>query len=124
MYKNYGDRNFFEHGILADDEHSDSVISLIRCEPYPDEEDLYQFAKMDVDVDDPWIDRKAVMDYAGMKEFDPVEFAIAASDYYSWENFGASSYGVFYDWQHMTKAEIRQALKGELIAYDHLDPII
>ena len=29
-----------------------------------------------------------------------------------------------YDWQHMTKAEIRQALKGELIAYDHLDPII
>ena len=64
------------------------------------------------------------MDYAGMKEFDPVEFAIAASDYYSWENFGASSYGVFYDWQHMTKSEIRQALKGELIAYDHLDPII
>lgn len=124
MYINYGDRNFFEHGILIDNEHSDSVIFLIRCEPYPDEEDLYQFAKIEVDVDDFWIDRKAVMAYAGMKEFDPVGFAVAASDYYSWDNFGASSYGVFYDWQRMTKTDIKNAIKGELIASDNLDPII
>ena len=124
MYINYGDKNFFEHGILVDSEHSDSVISLIRCEPYADEEDLYECARLEVDVNDQWIDRKAVMDYAGMTEFDPVEFAIAATDYYPWDEFGAWSCNVAYDWMRMTKADIKRMLKGELIASDNLDPIV
>lgn len=120
MYRNYGDKDFFEHGVLADTDHSDTVIDLIRCEPYLDEEDHYQYARMQVDIEDPWIDRKAVMSYAGMTEnkFDPVGFAVAAADYYGWNCFGADDYGVFYNWRDMDRASIEKELSHEWITLD------
>ena len=32
MYINHGDKNFFEHGILVDSEHSDTLIDM---RPHP-----------------------------------------------------------------------------------------
>lgn len=52
MYRNYGDKDFFENGVLVDTEHSDTVFPMLLCRPYPDEEDLYQFGEVEVDLDD------------------------------------------------------------------------
>lgn len=121
MYINYGDKNFFEYGRLVDSEHSDTVLQVICCNPYPDEEDKYQFAECEVDINDMWIDKEAVMSYIGMTEetFNPIQYAIGCIDYYGAENFGALSYA--YDWTNMKKADICEILKYRLIANDNLD---
>lgn len=121
MYLNYGDKNFFENGILVDTEHSDRVFPMLLCRPYADEEDLYQFGMCEVDITDPWIDKKAVMEFVGMSEknFDPVQFAIGCTSFYSWDNFGSMNYA--YDWMRMSKNDICEILKYQLIASDNLD---
>lgn len=124
MYKNYGDKNFFEYGVLVDNDHSDTEIDIIRCLPYPepdeDGNDIYQFNEMTVDITDEWIDRKAVMDFIGMTEdtFDPVQFAIGCTDWYSWDNFGLP---YAYDWQRMDRNSICDILRHRMIASDGLD---
>lgn len=110
MYKNYGDVDFFERGVLIDDNHTDSEFDMLRCEPYTDEEDLFMFAPLHVDVNDGWIEIEDVLDYAGIINFDPVEYAIACTDYYSWDNFMSIDYGATYDWQRMTKHQIQDTL--------------
>lgn len=121
MYINYGDKNFFEKGVLVDNEHSDTVFQIIICNPYSDEENLYQFGEVEVDITDSWIDRKSVMDYIGMTEdkFDPIQYAIGCIEYYGAAEFGAISYA--YDWMHMTKEDICDILKYRMIASDNLD---
>lgn len=120
MFRNIGRKDFFEHGILIDTYHSDTEYDLIRCEPYPDEEDHYQYAKMHVDLESPWIDRRAVLESAGMTEdnYDSEMFAVALTDYYGWGKFGADDYGVFYDWRNMDRASIEKELSHEFIAAD------
>lgn len=121
MYMNYGDKDFFEHGILVDAEHSDTEFPILHCMPYPGEEDLFQFGDCRVDITDSWIEKQAVMDYIGMKkaEFDPVQFAIGCIMYYGAENFGALSYA--YDWRQMKRRDIEEILKYRIIASDNLD---
>ena len=36
MYRNYGDKNFFENGVLVDTDHSDTAFPMLLCRPYPD----------------------------------------------------------------------------------------
>lgn len=125
MYRNYGDRNFFEHGILADSDHSDTVIDLLLCEPYSDEEDLYCFARVQVDLEDAWIDWDMIQsitgyDHSDQANTDPVDAAIAAVSCYSWDNFGAADYGVSYDWQRMTRNGICKELRDYQIAWDEV----
>lgn len=121
MYVNYGDKDFFERGRLVDSEHSDSVMDILVCEPYSDEEDLYQFGECSVDITDNWINKKAVMDFIGMsvESFDPISYAMGCIDYYGMENFGAISYA--YDYAHMTREDIKDILKYRLIASDNLN---
>lgn len=121
MYKNYGDYNFFERGVLVDTEHSNTCFPMLLCRPYDDVENLFQFGDVEVDIEDTWIDRNAVMDFIGMNEdtFDPVQFAIGCTDYYSWDNFGAgNSYS--YDWRRLDRKSICDILKHYLIATDNL----
>lgn len=122
MYRNYGDVNFLEHGCLIDSEHSDTVFDMLLCEPYSDEEDMYQFAHVQVDIEDPWINREGVMNDIGMTEdtFDPIFFARGCVSYYSWDNFGAADYGVTYNWQRCDEKTIREELKHCMIAWDNL----
>lgn len=46
MFKNYGDRDFFEEGILIE-QQSLSQFTLLRCNPVQDQEDRYEFARLD-----------------------------------------------------------------------------
>lgn len=121
MYINYGDKNFFERGRLVDSEHSDSVLDILVCDPYDDEEDLYKFGECSVDITDSWIDKQAVMDFLGMDSdsFNPIEYALGCIDFYGIENFGACNYT--YDYMHMRKEDIKDILKYRLIATDNLD---
>jgi hypothetical protein len=121
MYRNYGDVNFFECGILVDDEHSDTEFNILYCRPYDDEEDMYEFGDCQVDITDSFIQKDIVMNYIGMTEetFDPVQYAIGCLDYYGIENFGAMSYA--YDFMHMTKKEICDILKHRSIGSDNLN---
>ena len=123
MYVNHGDKNFFDVGILVDTEHSDTVFDMLLCKPYEDEEDLFQFAHVQVDIEDDWIEREKVMNFCGMTEedFDPVQFAIGCTDWYPWENFGAGSFAYSYDWTHMTRKQIYKELRNYLIASDNLE---
>ena len=127
MYHNYGDVNFFEHGVLVDIDHEYDPeagrreVSIIRCEPYSDEENLYQFGELTVDIDDSWIDRAAVMGFIGMTEEDfvPIEFAIGCTDYYSWDNFGAELYDA--DWRQVGREYVCEFLKYRAIDPDGID---
>lgn len=121
MYINYGDRNFFELGCLVDSEHSDTVFDMILCRPY-DDEPMYQFAHVQVDIEASWIDKERVMSYIGMtnETFDPIRYAIGCTDYYGWDNFGAADYGVSYNWQQVDAETILKEVKGYLIAWDNL----
>lgn len=118
MYKNYGDRNFFEYGLLVDAEHSDTEFSILYCMPYCDEEDKYFFADCTVDINDNWINRELILMTCGMSEgkFDPVEFACACVFVYGAENFSSP-----YNGYTFTRKEIEERLKYYMIASDNLD---
>lgn len=100
MYKNYGDVNFFEYGIYVK-ELGNNEFSILKCMPSDDE--MYGFGELVVSIDDGWIDKDAVMSYAGMENFDSIMFAIACTDYYAWENFGS--------FKRLTKKEVEENLK-------------
>ena len=131
MYRNYGDRNFFERGVLVDSDHSDTIFDILICRPYGDEDDLYQFGHCSVDITDEWIDRNAVASYLGMdiKNSDvlslkldgAIQFAIGCIDYYGPENFGIDDYSYSYDWRQADKALIKHELRNYMIAYDNLE---
>lgn len=120
MYNNYGDKNFFEYGLLIDSEHSDTVFDMLVCRPYPDEEDLFRFARLHVDVEDTWINWDYVREFTGSPLDSPLERAREVIECYSWDNFGAADYGVSYDWQRMTREQIKKELRRFLIAHDNL----
>lgn len=68
MYENYGDQNFFEYGMLVDTSVTGTEYPILYCMPYSDKEGVYLFADCTVNVEDTWIDRKAVMNFIGMDE--------------------------------------------------------
>lgn len=111
MYKNYGDKNFFESGRMVEPSDKKDVFSFLYCEPYQGEENVYLFGDGQVDISDDWIDRKAVMGFIGMTEetFTPVAYASGCLDYYGLENFGVEHYA--YDWRRMNRSEILDILQ-------------
>ena len=126
MFMNYGDYDFFENGVLIDTEHTYEPengrreLTMLRCMPYDDNENRYMFGELYIDIDDSWIDRPAVMSFLGMTEetFDPIQFAIGLTDWYSWDNFGAELYDA--DWQDVDRDYIEDFLRHRLIAIDNL----
>lgn len=118
-WKNYGDVNFFEYGTLVSQE-SETEFRILRCLPYSDHEDMFQFAELFVDISDDWIDREEVERYADCnRETAPMYYAVACTDYYRWDNFGAINYA--WDWQHMTRKEIEEILKSRGIHWQNID---
>lgn len=122
MYINFGSYNFFEHGVLVDAEHSDTIFDILRCEPYDDEDDLFMFAHLQVNIEDERINRPQVMSCIGMTEatFDPIQYAIACTNYYDWDHFGAADI-YQYNWQQADRETIERELNNYLIASDNLD---
>ena len=121
MYRNFGDKNFFEYGVLVDNEHSDHEYQMLVCMPNPDLENIFMFANITVDIEDSWIDQNIIEQYSGKtKEEDPVEYAIACYEYYGAQNFGAYS-NTAYDWQHADKELIKKELRNYQIAWDEVE---
>lgn len=122
MYQNFGDRNFFDYGMLVDTNPDGSEYQILACLPFDEEKDRYLFGDCTVDISESWIDRKAVMHYIGMTEdeFDPICYAIGCMAYYDWENFGANHY-FSYDWRNMKKADICEILKHREIDSEGLN---
>lgn len=118
MFVNYGDRDFFECGVLVDADHSDTEFPILYCRPIDDEEDMYFFADCEVDIEDSWIDREDVMKFNGMNhdEFDPISFTIGCIEYYGAENFSSP-----FDGYTFNREEIESKLKNHWIATDNLD---
>lgn len=113
MYLNYGDVDFFEHGVLVQNriEHE---YDIIFCEPIYGSNDEYYFGEITVNTTDEWIDKKAVCDYIGMRDvFNELQYAIGCLDYYGAENFGTD----FNNWQYDKKG-IQEILKHRLIGFD------
>lgn len=90
MYKNYGDVNFLEYGLLVEEEKKNEIYKMIICRLYSDKENKYIYGSCYVDITDSWIEKNEVMDYIGMSEenFEPIQFAIGCIEYYSLEYFG------------------------------------
>lgn len=115
MYLSYGDVNFFEYGILVQN-NIEHEYDIIFCQPiYDSGKEEYYFGEITVNTTDDWIDRKAVCDYIGMNdEFNELQFAIGCLDYYGAENFGTD----FNNWQY-DKQAIKEYLKHKMICNDN-----
>ena len=117
MYTNFGDRNFFEYGVLVDVK-SYTEIKILYCRPFDGEEDLFLFADCEVDITDSWIDKGAIIDYTGLDEesIDIAQFAIGCVEYYGVENFSSP-----YNGYKFTREEIKEQLKYYSISSADLD---
>ena len=120
MYRSYGDRNFFDGGVLVEDNHDGDEYDILCCDPISDEEGYYQFGDCIVDINDRWIDRAAVCDSIGMSEdnFDGVLFAIGCINYYGIDNF-SSQYG--YDQHRVSKEDVCEILRYRDISPENLN---
>ena len=126
-YKNYGDKNFLEYGILVSEE-SATEFRIVMCRPYgdvdPEDGQIhYQFSENYVDINDSWIDKKAVESFCGSyAKNDPAHFAIACIEYYGPENFGADGNSYQYDWRNCTKEDVYAQIGAYVMdSYDDIN---
>lgn len=103
IFANYGDKNFLEYGtaveVYINDQlaivDTDDEIRILYCRPF-DDDDVYLFADCTVNINDTWIDKKAIMEFSGLDKIstvnEQIQFAIACIEYYGVDNF-SSPYG-------------------------------
>lgn len=117
MYLSYGDVNFFEYGLLVQN-NREHEYDIIFCQPIydtPNNEELFYFGEITVCTTDSWINKKAVCDYIGMNDvFNELQFAVGCFEYYGAENFGTD----FNNWQY-DRQTIKEYLKHKLICNDN-----
>ena len=118
MYKNFGDKNFFEYGILLDNDHSDTQFPILFCAPLCEEDEngnqLYHFADCYVDVDSEWFDFDAIESCCGSWDSNE-SLAIAALNYYGSNEFSDSWGDTIF-----TAEEIVEKLRNYHIDYSNL----
>ena len=94
MYKNYGDKNFFEYGRLVEqiNDHEFEVLVCEGAQPYEDDVriEVFPYAHCTVNINDNWIDKEKIFSFNGMTEdtFNPILYALDCIQYYGVENFG------------------------------------
>lgn len=94
MYKNYGDVNFFDYGVLVQcNENNENEYDIIKCSPDCDAENNYLLTMDCIDITEPWIDKHDVCGYIGLRdvsinytEEEKILFAIGVIDYYGTQN--------------------------------------
>lgn len=104
---NYGDKNFLDGGILQQkDLNSNTGFYILRCDPIPDTEGMYRLGRLYVDLSESWLDLDDHASFYGRSadELTPEDLAIAATDYYAWENF--SSGLAWLEPRQMTEKEV------------------
>jgi len=90
QWKAYGDINPLDHGGIWVQKESESCYRIVKFYPEESEENSSQLMDLYVDITDSWIEKDSVMSYIGMTEedFDPIQYAIGCTEYYSCANFG------------------------------------
>lgn len=95
-FVSYGDKNFMDGGILIQkDSVTNTAFYMLRCDPVSDTEGMYRFGRLYVDLSDSWLDLDDLASFYGRStdELEPEDLAIAATDYYAWENFSSGLAG-------------------------------
>ena len=106
-FVSYGDKNFMDGGILIKkDSTFKTAFYILRCDPISDTEGMYRFGRLYVDISDSWLDLDDLAAFYGRSadELAPEDLAIAATDYYAWENFSSGIAGT--EPQQMTEKEV------------------
>ena len=90
-YINYGDVNPIEHGGIFVLQESETSFRIVKNE-FDGSKKHYLF-DLHIDISDTWIDKESVLSYIGMTEldFDPVQYAIGCTEYYSYLEFGGNA---------------------------------
>lgn len=101
MYKNYGDKDFFEFGILA--KECDEYVNVLYCSPDPDKEGKYIFANCYVDPDADWVDKSVL---SCDTDADRVIRAIACVEYYGVCEFTSGA-----GYELLSREEVEDRLK-------------
>ena len=111
MYKNYGDKNFFEGGRYATNTWDDSY-DIILCD-YVSDMDKYRLVFGTIDINDSWIDENAIKNFAGVSRSDlPEQYALACAEYYDIENFGTPEY--------LTRNDVINRMNGINTQFDEI----
>jgi hypothetical protein len=102
-FENYGDVNPLMHGGIWVKDIGNNEFEIIRNN-LEDNNNLIDV--MLVNISDDWIEKNKVMSYIGMTEdtFDPIQYAIGCTEYYSPNNFG-------HTYDNMTEEQMIQFLK-------------
>ena len=92
-WENYGDVNFLDGGCVLRKEGN--YYHIIRCDfgwDMGDNPAHYMVSDVMLDINDSWIDRKAIEDYADCdKDTEPDWFAVSTVLYYGPENCGGTA---------------------------------
>lgn len=102
MYKSYGDKNFFDYGVLVEfvetDELEQNEFRIITCNPDDDEDNNYLIGNTFIDIRDTWINKEDVCKYSGLRNYsidytdeERLRLAIATIEYYGVENSGGKA---------------------------------
>ena len=94
MYKNYGDVNFFDYGVLVEvNKNNENEFDIIKCTPDCDTENNYLFTTDCIDITDSWINKREVCSYIGLRDFsidytveEKILLAIGVVEYYGTQN--------------------------------------
>jgi hypothetical protein len=121
---NYGDVNPIEHGGIFVKEENETTFRIVKLQ-FVDDDGKNLLLDLNVDISDSWIEKEAVMNYAGISEADEdfsVNFAIACTEFYSPGNFGC------HENIYLTLEESEEHLKQYDISKEHfraeLTPIV
>lgn len=83
-----GDVNPMEHGGVWTQKESDTIFRIVRIDKTCNENEWFVQTGY-IDISDEWINKKSVMDYAGITEetFEPMNYAESCFWFYSYEEF-------------------------------------
>ena len=102
--KNYGDVNFFDYGVLAE-EISKNEYKVVKCQCNCDEENSYLLQDDVINITDSWINKHEVCSYIGLRDYsidyteeEKIQLAIGVLDYYGEQSSTGGSF--------MTKNEV------------------
>jgi hypothetical protein len=88
-YMNYGDINYMDHGAKFIKQLKNDECYIVSINPnynYETEKTEYLIDYCILDTSDSWIDKKAVKEYADIKNDDKKDLACGVVDYYGFYN--------------------------------------
>lgn len=114
-YKNYGDMNFFEGGLMIarDNEMDGEQYSILTCEYVNDADGAYLFSSGVIDLDDSWLDWDSIKAVAGgLEDGDNFDLVAEAYRYYGPSEFCGGTDEI------LTAEEVQDRMEGYAEEYE------